>query len=136
MPGFYLILCFLALFGFLPLAIILYRKSRTKRILTTGLSAKARVYRVVPLSRSAAEMVAYTYYGNDSKQYYGSFSCKAGTYRQDEVIEIFFDPNNPKRSTVTGAWGSPFIIAFGIALGLVVLFATFKIYEMWQRGEV
>ncbi|MGZ8551087.1 MAG: hypothetical protein ACXWV2_10515, partial [Chitinophagaceae bacterium] len=70
-----------ALFGFLPLAIVLYKRWMVHKIMTTGQLAKARIYDIrstrpvnydmrTPLRRRLY-YVHYTFYGNGYQQYTG-----------------------------------------------------------------
>ncbi len=136
MSGIHFVLVGLALFGFLPLAIIVYKRKRVKRILTTGLPAKARVYRVYAMRRPPSDIVYYTFYDQHRKQFTGSLSCDPGMYQENDVLDVFYDASNPKRSTVHGAWKSNFILGFGIAIAAFILFAVYKLYGMIQSGEL
>jgi len=62
MSGIHLVLFGVAAFGFLPLIIILYKKNRVKKILTTGIPAKATVYNVYPVHRQPTDIVYYSFY--------------------------------------------------------------------------
>ena len=136
MSGIHFVLAGLALFGFLPLAIILYKRKRVKRILTTGLPAKARVYRIYPMRRQATDIVYYTFYDQHRKQFTGSLTCKSGLYSENDVLDIFYDAGNPNQNTIHGAWKSNVILGFGIAIAAFILFAVYKLYEMIQSGAV
>jgi len=137
MSTYNVILLFLALFGFLPLIIILYKKNRVKKILTTGLLAKAVVYDVRPLPRTAAESVLYWFHAqNSAQQYTGSLLIKAGSYKNGDTLDVYYLQDDPQRNTVNGAWGSPVIVGFGIALAAFVLFAAYKLYQMGPAGMI
>jgi hypothetical protein len=121
----------LAIIGYLPLVVILWRRNKTNRILNTGTHAMATVQQIFYSRRSHVDIVYY--YFTDSmtgRQYSGSFSIKQGVYKPGDPIDIYFDPKNPKRNTVKGAWASSFLIWFGVAIGLFVTFAAFKLWEM------
>ncbi len=137
MSGINLILLFLALFGFVPLAIILYKKNRVKKILSVGLPAEAVVYDIIAMSRSAVEIVWYKFIPqNNTKQYTGSLSTKRGLYKTGDILKIYYLPGNPRRNTINGAWGSPIILVFGIVLAGFILFAVYKLYEMVKTGSI
>ncbi len=137
MNGINLILGFLALFGFLPLAIILYKKNRVKKILTVGLPAQAIVYDIRTFSRSATEIVCYRFTAqNSTQQYTGTLTTKHGLYKAGDVLNIHYLPGNPRRSTMNGAWGSPIILGFGIVVALFILFAVYKLYEMVKTDSI
>lgn len=134
MDGIYFLLILVGLFGFLPLAIILYKKRMVKRILTTGLPAKARVYNVYTTTRQPQDIVYYTFYDQSMKQYTGILTTKVGIYKTNDIIDIYYLPDNPKRNTMDGAWQSNIILGFGIVIALFILFAVYKLYEMIQSG--
>jgi hypothetical protein len=137
MSGIDLILLFVALLGFLPLSIILYKKNRVKKILTVGLPAKATVYDVTRLPQSAAEIVHYKFNAqNSSQQFTGSLTIKQGQYKIGDMLDIYYMPNNPRRNSMNGAWGSPIILGFGIVLAAFILFAVYKLYEMVKTGSI
>lgn len=137
MPAINFVLLGVALLGFLPLAIILYKKNRVKKILTAGLQAKALIYDVIRVTGSAAEIVYYRFnVQNSTRQYTGSLTIKQGQYKIGDMLDIYYWPGNPRRNTVTGAWGSPIILGFGIVLAVFMLFAVYKLYEMVKTGSV
>lgn len=136
MSGVYVLLVGIGAFGFLPLIIILYKKNRVKRILTTGQKATATVYRVYTSPRQATDIVHYSFYAQNSNQYTGTLTIKTGVYKQGDTLDIYYLPSNPKRNTVQGAWGSHFIVGFGIAIAAFILFAVYKLYEEVQAGRM
>ncbi len=131
-----LILLFVALFGFLPLAIILYKKNRVKKILTVGVPAEAVVYEVITVSRSATEIVCYKFIVQNTEQYTGTLTTKRGLYKTGDTLNIHYLPGNPRRNTMHGAWGSPIILGFGIVLAVFILFAVYKLHEMVKTGSI
>ncbi len=137
MFGMNLILLLLVLLGFLPLAIILYKKKRVKNILTHGVQAKAIVYDVIRVSESASEIVYYRFNAeNSAQQYTGSLTIKNGVYRTGDTLDIYYSPGNPRRNTMNGAWASPIILGFGIVVAVFILFAVYKLYEMVNTGSM
>ncbi len=135
MNGIYIILFLTGLLGMLPLAIILYKRRRVQKILATGLTAKARVYQIHRTPR-LGDTVLYTFYNEHRQQYYGSLHCKPGLYELNEVIDIYYLQNSPKRNTLHGAWKSPVIIGFGIAIAVFIWFAVYKLFEMVNNGSL
>ncbi len=131
MSTYNVLLLILALLGFMPLIIILYKRNRVKKILTTGLLAKAVVYDVRPIPRTASESVLYWFHAqNSAQQYTGNLMIKAGLYKNGDTLDVYYLQGNPQRNTVNGAWGSPVIVGFGIALAAFALFAAYKLYQM------
>jgi hypothetical protein len=133
-----------ALFGFLPLAIVLYKKRRVDRIVKNGITAKARVYDIRsngPLNydmqtpmRKRLYYVHYTYYGPNMQQLTGVMMVGENKYNKDDIIDVYYLPDNPRRSTVKGAWQSKGLIVFTALIAAFVVFAAFKIYRMLETG--
>ena len=136
MSGVYLLLIAIGAFGFLPLMIILYKKKRVKRVLTTGERTTATVYRIYKSPRQATDIVYYSFYTQNTSQSTGTFTIRAGVYKQGDTLDVYYLPSNPRRNTVQGAWGSNFMVAFGVAIAAFVLFAVYKLYEEIQAGRM
>lgn len=130
MSGIQLILIGLAIFGFFPLLIILYKRRLVKRILTTGALAKAEVYAVRLAHKSSVDIVWYRFVPTNATVYFtGSLTTKIGTYKQGDLLDIYYLPDNPKRNTVDGAWKSAGFLWFGILIAAFILFAAYKINQ-------
>jgi hypothetical protein len=137
MSGIQWVITGLAIFGFLPMSIVLYKMRLVKKILNTGLPATATVYKVItPTGKQSADTVYYSFFDREGAQYTGVLSIKPGTYRERDTLEIWYLPANPRRNTVKGAWASPIILIFVILIALFVLFAAYKINEMVQTGAM
>ncbi len=135
MPGINVVLFFVALLGFLPLAIILFKKNRVKKILATGVCTTAIVYDVRRMSRAGSELVSYQFnVQSHTKTCTGKLMVPYGKYKIGDMLDVYYLPANPRRSTVTGAWGSPVIVVFGVVIALFILFAVYKMYEMYKTG--
>jgi hypothetical protein len=137
MSGIQLILIGLAIFGFLPLIIILYKRRLVKRILTTGALAKAEVYSIRLAHKSYVDIVWYRFVPANTNQYVtGSLTTKIGMYKQGDLLDVYYLPDNPKRNTVEGAWKSAAFLWFGILLAAFVLFAAYKINQEVAAGHM
>lgn len=136
MTGIHFVLLGLAAFGFLPLAVIVYKKRSVQKILATGNKATAMVYNVQRLTRSATEVVYYHFFTPDGVQSVGSLTIQSGTYKPGDVLEVYYQPGNPKKNTVSGAWGSKAFVVFGIVIAAFVLFAVYKMWEMVENGSM
>ncbi len=136
MTGIHFILLGLAAFGFLPLAIILYKRRRVTSILSTGQQAKATVYQVYRAGRSAADIVHYHFITGDGIQTTGSLTIQTGAYKTGDVLDVYYLPDNPKRNTVHGAWQSKGMVVFGIVIAMFILFAVYKLWEALQTGSM
>jgi hypothetical protein len=136
MTGMYFVLGGLAIFGFLPFAIVMYKMRLAKRILNGGYPTKAIVYHIIPPSgRRTFAIVHYAFTARDGKQYKGSLTIEPGKYRVNDPVDIFYLVNNPKRNAPKGAWGSYLGLIFTIILALFILFAVYKIHEMIRTGN-
>lgn len=134
MTGFNTVHLLTALFGFLPLAMILYKTRRARRILATGQIAKAQVYHITSTRRPPQDTVYYSFVDErTSKQYQGQFSIGTTPYQVGDTLDIYYDASNPKYNTVKGAWGSPVLVWFGIVIAVFVLLI---VYEQWQTVKV
>ena len=121
----------MVLLGFLPLVIILWRRRQVRRLREEGARSVAIVQQIVYARRSAVDIVHYTFTDDiTGRSHRGMLTIKPGVYKPGDRIDIFFDPRNPRRNTVHGAWGSKVLVWFGIAVGLFVMFAAWKIWEI------
>ena len=135
MGGIYFILLGLAALGFLPLTIILYKRRLVRKILTTGHTVKATVYNVQqPVRSSATDIVYYRFSTHNGAQATGSLTIQTGAYKTGDVLDVYYLPNDPKRNTVQGAWGSKGMIVFGIIIAAFVLFAVYQLWEIIGSG--
>lgn len=136
MNGIDLLLVFVALSGFFPLGIFLYKRKKVNRILTTGRKAQARVFHIFKSPKGNYDVVSYYFLATDGKQYQGSLTIASGTYKVNGVIEVYYLPENPKINTVQGAWKSNLLLGFVITVALAILFMTYKIYEMVNTQQM
>lgn len=128
-----LIVC-VALLGFLPLAVFLYKKKVADRILATGRSARARVFQLKTNRKANYTVVHYSFTAPDGNQYKGSLTTRPGQHRINEVIEVFYLPDNPGHNTVRGTFNSNWFLAFVLAIALAVLYMMYRLYEMMNPG--
>ncbi|MEO6346427.1 MAG: DUF3592 domain-containing protein [Aquaticitalea sp.] len=134
---FNIILFVVGLCGFLPLLIILYKRKRVKNILRTGLQAKARVYNIGRIVSPPTDIVFYSFYAaNRTESYTGKLTTRRGMYQINDVLDIYYLPQNPKRNSMDGAWKSGGILVFGVVIAVFVLFAVYKLYRMFYYGEM
>ena len=136
MDGIYFVLIGLALFGLLPLAVILIRKRRAEEILTHGITSQAKVSFIQTALRNGGEIVHYQFQDATREWYKGKLTTSPGQYNVDDTIEVYYLEKNPKRNTVKGAWASKFIIIFGVVIALAVWFMVYKLYEMVRDGQI
>lgn len=136
MTGVNIILLILALFAFLPLSIFLYKKRRVEKILKEGKSITAIIFDIVAGYKYRYEVVHYYFTAANGKQYKGKLTTTPGKHRIRETIEVFYLPENPKRNTVKGAWGSTVFLIFMIVITIVVLWMTYKLFQMVSAGEI
>lgn len=136
MTGVNILLAFVGLLGFLPLAIFLYRKKKADRILANGWTINARVFHITSGLKGNYEIVHYYFLAPDGKQYQGSLSTSPGAYKINNSIEVYYLPDNPKHNTVKGAWKSTGFLIFMIVIAVAVLFMVYKLYEMLEGKEI
>ncbi|MEO5946269.1 MAG: DUF3592 domain-containing protein [Chitinophagaceae bacterium] len=137
MEYFNLILVAMGLLGFLPLAITLYKKKRVQNILKTGLPAKASVYKIITPFRPPVDIVFFSFYAaNHAEPFTGKLTTSRGKYQENDLLDIYYLPQNPKRNTMEGSWKSGGFIVFCVVIALFVLFAVYKIYRMYYFGEM
>ena len=137
MNGIDIILFGLALVGFLPLVILLYKRQRVNNILKNGLQAKARIYKISNIVRPPTSIIFYHFYtANNTETTAGKLTTSLGKYQVNDVLDIFYLPQNPKRNTMEGAWKSGAILVFAIVIAFFVLFAVYKLYRMYYYGEM
>jgi hypothetical protein len=133
----YIVLVSLAVIGMLPLAIILFKRYRIKKIEMTGMHAKARVYEIRTTQSEPRDLVCYFFHaGSSSQQYTGILTSAVGAFKKGQTVDVFYLPDNPKKHAVKGAWKSSALIVFGIAIALFFLFVDFKLYQMIRSGEI
>jgi Protein of unknown function (DUF3592) len=136
MTGIDWILVCLVMIGFLPLAIIVYKKRLVARILREGICTQAHVYSVRTAHKSSTDIVYYAYQDQTGRQYSGILTTKIGAHKTGEKIDIYYLPEKPNRSTIQGAWKSPAFLIFGIVIALFVIFAAWKIHVAIQDGSM
>lgn len=106
-------------------------------ILKNGWSAKARIYRISRNLRPPNDLVFYHFYAeNFTETFQGKLMTEPGKYEVNDVIDISYLPQNPKRNTMEDAWKSVGFLVFAIVIALFVLFATYKLYRMYYYGEM
>src|SRR5687768_961325 len=124
MNGVNLIIGCVAVFGFLPLGIVLYRRRAADRILTTGRSTRAIVYHKYTSRKPSYEVVYYQFTAFDGKRYTGKLTGAPGLYNIHDTLEVFYSAANPKHNTVKGAWKSYGILIFVIIIAIWVLYMS------------
>lgn len=133
MTGTNILIACVALLGFLPLAVFLYKKKRADTILATGRTAWAYViYKQLGYKRNY-EVVYYYFVASDGKEYRGRLTTAPGVHRINDSIEVFYLPHNPKRNTVKGAWKSHWFLAFMIAIAIAVVYMMYELYKMVNK---
>ena len=135
MDSIYLVLIGLALFGLLPLVVILIRKRKAEQILANGITTQATVS-FIQLALKSTSIVHYQFRDSIGQSYKGKLTTATGQYQVGDEIEVFYLKENPKRNTVRGAWKSTGLIIFGVVIAMVVWFMVYKLYEMVRNGEI
>lgn len=65
----------------------------------------------------------------------GSLTIQSGTYKPGDVLEVYYQPGNPKKYCVR-CLGSKAFVVFGIVIAAFVLFAVYKMWEMVENGSM
>ncbi|HYE54231.1 MAG TPA: DUF3592 domain-containing protein [Chitinophagaceae bacterium] len=129
MNGINILIVCVALFGFLPLAIFLYRQKRANRVLAKGNTTRAVIYYVAQNMKGTYDTVDYHFIASDGKQYTGRITTGRNEHKINDTIEVFYLPDNPRHNTVRGAWKSTGFLIFVILIGIAVSFMMYKVYE-------
>ncbi|GAA4417874.1 hypothetical protein GCM10023187_50700 [Nibrella viscosa] len=136
MNGINILIVCVALLGFLPLVIFMYKKKLTSRLLTTGLSVSASVYHITTNRKTNTTVVYYQFIASNGRQYKGNLTARPGEYRINGTIEVFYLPENPYHNTVKGAWNDNWFLAFVIAIALVIVYMMYKLYVLVNKGTI
>src|SRR5687767_11415407 len=92
------ILIGLALIGFLPMAIILYRKRKNDRLKKTGVTTTGIVKNVHGFSARSINLVEVEYRVNETGEMISKNLRVAGLpYTVGDELPMIYDPKNPKR---------------------------------------
>ncbi|GAA4459509.1 hypothetical protein GCM10023189_33310 [Nibrella saemangeumensis] len=130
MNGINILLLCVALLGFLPLAIFIYKKNLAKRILTTGRATRASVYHITTNRKSNTTVVYYFFIASNGRQYKGNLTTRPGEYRINGTVDVFYLPDNPHHNTVKGAWNDNWFLLFVVAIALAIVYMMYKLYLM------
>ena len=130
MIGINILIAFVALLGFLPLVVFFYNKKRTDRILATGQTARARVHHISRGIKGNYDVVNYSFLASNGRPYEGNLTTKPRMHRVNNVIEVYYLPENPTQNTVRGTWNPNWFLAFVLLIAIAVLYMMYKLYEM------
>ena len=133
MSGVNIIIGLVALIGFLPLAVFIYGKKRAKRILTTGITARATVFDTVTASKGNYEIVHYYFIATDGREYRGRLTTRPGVHKVNTTIEVFYLQDNPKENTVKGSWNDNWFLLFVLLIAIAVVYMMYEVYLMVNR---
>ena len=72
----------------------------------------------------------YRFIATDGNFYTGTLTTRRGVHRMQDLIEVYYLPENPAQHTVKGSWKSYGFLIFMIAIALWVLYMMYKLYQM------
>ncbi len=130
MTGVNILIGFVILLGFLPLALFLNSKRLTDRILKTGYRVQASVYDKTLHRKTNTETVYYHFIAHDGRQYQGTLKTKRGAHRLHDQIEVYYLPTYPSENTVKGKWGSTGVLIFMVLIGVWITYMMVQLYKM------
>lgn len=131
------ILAGVALFSFLPLAIVLYKKQRARNMIKKGRKVVGQVYRITPGYRTASDSVSYRFYDPSSGRFYnGGLQSQLGKFKVGDALDVYYNPGNPALNTVQGAWQSGILLIFTAGIAVFVCWAMYQLWEMVQSGQL
>lgn len=135
MNGTNILLAAMALSGFLPLAVYLYNKRRTDRILANGRITQGLVYDKQRSVKRNYEIVYYSFMAPDGTQHKGRLTTSPGKYRRTDSIEVYFLPEDPRQHTIKGNWNSNWFLLFVVLIAVFVLYGAYRLYRQVNDGE-
>ena len=130
MIGINILIACVALLGFLPMAVFIYKKKKTDRILAIGQTAQARVHHISRGIKGNYDIVNYTFLASNGRQYQGGLTTKPRLHRLNNVVEVYYLAEDPTQNTVKGTMNPNWFLAFVTLIALAVLYMMYKLYEM------
>ena len=131
------ILIALAFVGFLPMIIILIRKNRNDKLRKYGVTTTGTITELFGRSIRGINIVEIKYRVQETGETISKNLRVAGVpYEVGTEIPIIYDPKNPKHMQLDMRKGFIPILIFTIIIGIVIIFACFKLNEMVARGEI
>lgn len=134
MTGTNILIVLMALTGFLPLVVFLYKKRQTDRILARGCTTRGLVYDKYRSVKSNYETVYYSFVAPDGTQQKGRLTTSPGKYRRTDSIEVYYLPEDPRQHTIKGNWNSNWFLLFVILIAVFVLYGAYQLYKQVNGG--
>ena len=131
------ILIGLALFGFIPLLIILIRKNSNDKLRKFGVATTATVTQIFGRSFRGINLVEIKYRVIETGETITKNIRVAGIpYAVGDELPVFYDPGNPKRMQLDMKKGFTGMLVFTIIIALTILFAVYMLKQSIDRGEM
>ena len=134
MTGTNILIVLMALMGFLPLAVFLYKKRQTDRILTRGCTTQGYVYDKYRSVKRNYETVYYSFIAPDGTRQKGRLTTSPGKYRRTDSIEVYYLPEDPRQHTIKGDGNSNWFLLFVILIAVFVLYGAYQLYKQVNGG--
>lgn len=131
------ILIALGLVGFLPMGIILFRKNRNDKFRKYGVTTTGTITELFGRSIRGINIVEIKYLVQETGETLSKNLRVAGVpYEVGTELPVIYDPKNPKRMQLDMRKGFIPMLIFTIIIGVVIIWACFKLNEMVARGEM
>lgn len=135
-----ILLISVALLGFLPFLIFLYKRRRHDRIVTNGQRAEAVVYDIIPGVRGrngyVNENVHFYFTAPDGQQYRGVFVTAPNKCRRNDRVEVYYLPENPNENTIKAKGRGTGFLIFTLAIAAAVVWMMYKVYQMTKDSRI
>lgn len=118
----------LILFGFLPLAIVLYKIKKTKRLAAGGSKVLATVTNAPSRIDANLDTVQIEYTVKETGQMISNSIIVAGSpYKKGDQLPLFYDKVNPYNIQLDAGKNFIFLIVFSLLIAAIFIIACFII---------
>ena len=127
----------LALLGFLPTVIILYKKYKTDKLRNNGSQAMGTIREVFGFSTRAINIVRIEYPVKETGEFISKKIRVAGLpYSVGDQVPLFYDPKKPHYMRLDYKKAFIPMLVFTLLIAGFVIFACFKIQKAIATGEM
>ena len=131
------IYAFLIALGFLPLAIVLYKMNRQKKMKRNGIRSTATVLQLGGNSLRGLNRVLIQYPVTGTGEIIRREIIVAGTpYQPGDSLPMYYDRNNPHKMILDGGKNFIVMIVFTSIIAVFLLFATYMIRKAVAEGSM
>ncbi|OSZ77514.1 hypothetical protein CAP36_14125 [Chitinophagaceae bacterium IBVUCB2] len=131
---------FLVLFGALPMVIVGRRMLKAAKIKKEGVHTNGIIQHInsIRLPRGASMDIIRIEYKDRAtgKSYNAKATTTVGKFAIGDTMEVIYLPTHPAKYAIDSKGGNTGMLIFSIILFLFVVFATYKIREMVQTGQM